>query len=91
MEKFLGMSFPDLPRDLQRLILGYLPLQDLAKVACCSRRARAAYLERIRERDEVVADRLRSDFTAEFREGLFPAQLALPRDLIVTPAVRTML
>lgn len=84
MKKSVAMSFSGLPGDVQGLILGYLPLRDLAQWACWSRRARPVYLERIRERDELVADLLQSHFTAQFREGLFPTQMALPRDLIGT-------
>jgi hypothetical protein len=80
--------FPDLPVDLQRQIAGRLSFRDLAQLACLSKQLRAFCTDRVRERDGVVAVRLESEFTPEFREGLSPAQTALPRDLVVDPQVR---
>jgi hypothetical protein len=81
-------TFPDLPLELQREIVGHLSLCELAQMACLSNQLRAFCTDRVRERDGVVAARLESDFTAEFREGLSPAQTALPRDFMVEPEVR---
>jgi hypothetical protein len=78
----------DLPADMQRVTLGYLPLVDLARVACLSKELRTAYVDRVMKRDTAVAALLESHFTADFREGLKPAQTALPWDLIVFPQVR---
>jgi hypothetical protein len=78
----------ELPSDLQRLILQHLPLLKLGKVASISKKFRMVYLDRVQERDGVVATRLKSDITAEFSERLLPAESALPRDLFADPPVR---
>jgi hypothetical protein len=83
-----GVSLSNLPADMQRVILGYLPLVDLARLACVNNELRTAYVDRVTERDTAVAALLESHFTAEFREGLSPTQRALPYDLIVLPQVR---
>jgi hypothetical protein len=77
----------DLPAEMQRLVLGYLPLTDLARLACLNKELRAAYGERVTKRDTAVAALLQSQFTAKFRQGLSPAQTALPRDLVAHPQV----
>jgi hypothetical protein len=79
-----------LPEEMQRLILGHLPLRDLARVACLSMDFRTSYWERVTQRDTVVADLLQSQFSAAFREGLTLADTALPRDLIVDSPVRRL-
>ncbi len=79
-----------LPAEMQSLILGYVSLRDLARLACLNRELRAAYGERVEERDAAVTSVLESHFTAEFREGLTPAQTALPYDLVVDPPVRRL-
>jgi hypothetical protein len=68
--------------------MAYVPLRNLAQLACLCKAFRALYLERVMEREEVVSGLLETHFTAEFREGLYPAETALPRDLIVDPPVR---
>jgi hypothetical protein len=75
---------------MQRLILGYVPLRDLARLACLCKDLRTPYGERVKERDAAVTTVLESHFTAEFREGLTPAHTALPYDLVVDPPVRTL-
>ncbi len=84
-----GEVFPlfDLPADMQRLVLGYVPLADLARLACLTKQLRTAYVDRVTKRDTAVTARLGSHFTPAFREGLTPAQTALPRDLVVDPPV----
>jgi hypothetical protein len=77
-----------MPADLQRLILGMVPLRTLAQMACLSKELRAVYWRRAGDRDAAVAAHVESHFTAEFREGLSLTQTALPRDLIVHPPVR---
>jgi hypothetical protein len=77
-----------LPVDMQEVVVGFLSFRELAQLACVSKQLRTFCLNRVRERDRVVATRLESDFTPEFREGLSPAQTALPRDLLVDPKVR---
>jgi hypothetical protein len=72
---------------MQSVILGYVPLADLARLACLSKQLRPAYVERVTKRDAVVTALLETHFTPAFREGLLPAQTALPRDLIVQPQV----
>ncbi len=81
-------AFLDLPEDLQRRVLVYVPLRQWAQLACMRKSLRATYSERVRERDVAVAARLRSDFRAESCEGLANAQTSLPHDLIVEPPVR---
>jgi hypothetical protein len=78
----------DLPEDLQRLILRMVPLREMARLACLSTRLRSVYLDRVKERDAAVAGLQKSHFTAGFSEGLFSAETALPRDLVVIPQVR---
>jgi hypothetical protein len=78
----------DLPPDMQRVILGPLPLRQLVQLACLSKGLRNMCLERVQQRDAVVAARLESDFTTEFRQGLRPADTSLPQDLLVEPPVR---
>jgi hypothetical protein len=80
----------DLPPDMQRVILGYVPLPDLARLACVSKELRTAYVERVTKRDATVAALLGSHFVAAFREGLSPAHTGLPWDLIVDPLVRDL-
>jgi hypothetical protein len=80
-------SLLDMPADMQRVILGYVPLSDFARLACVSKELRTAYVERVTERDATVTAMLQSHFTAGFREGLSPAQTVLPWDLIVSPQV----
>jgi hypothetical protein len=84
----VGSHFLDLPPDMQRLILGWISLRQMAQLACLSAELRSMYLERVKKRDAAVASLLESHFTADFREGLSPSQTALPRDLIVDPPVR---
>jgi hypothetical protein len=80
----------ELPTDMQRVILGYVPLSDFARLACVSKELRTAYVERVTKRDATVTTLLGSHFAAAFREGLSPAQTALPWDLIVYPLVREL-
>jgi hypothetical protein len=80
----------ELPFDMQRVILGYVPLRDLARLACLCKDLRTPYWDRTQERDAAVANALESHFPANFREGLTPAQTALPHDLIVDPPVRAL-
>jgi hypothetical protein len=80
-----------LPLDMLRVILGYVPLRDLARLACLCKDLRTPYRDRTRKRDTAVADVLDSHFTAEFRKRRTPAQTALPHDLIVDPPVRAVL
>jgi hypothetical protein len=83
-----AFPFLELPGEMQRLILGYVSLWELARLACLCKDLRTAYEERVGMRDAAVAGLLESHFTAEFREGLTPAQTALPYDLVVDPPVR---
>jgi hypothetical protein len=68
--------------------MAYVPLRDLAQLACLCKGFHALYLERVVEREDVISGLLETRFTAEFREGLYPAETSLPRDLIVDPPVR---
>ncbi len=78
----------ELPADMQRVILGYLPLVDLARLARLNKELRIACVERVTKRDAAVTALLESHFPPAFREGLTPAHTALPRDLVVHPPVR---
>jgi hypothetical protein len=82
-------AFPlfDLPEDLQRQVMRFVPLRGLAQLACMRKSLRTAYSERVMQRDEIVAARVSSDFTSEYRERLSYAKTSLPRDLIVEPPV----
>jgi hypothetical protein len=77
----------ELPEDIQSVLLGYLPLADLAQLACLRKELRTAYGERVMKRDTAVAALLDTHFTADFREGLTPAHTALPMDLAMQPQV----
>ncbi len=79
-----------LPPEMQSLILGYVSLRDLARLACVSKPLRATYKDRVRTRDAAVSGLLESHFTAEFRDWLNPAQTSLPYDLVVDPPVRRL-
>jgi hypothetical protein len=83
-----GFPLLKLPEAMQRLILAHIPLRELARMACLSKELRAVYRDRTRDRDAAVTAVLESHFPAEFREGLTPAQTALPNDLVVVPPVR---
>jgi hypothetical protein len=84
------IPFFDLPLDLQRLVLGRVPLRALAKVAWLNKQLCKVYLDRVKVRDASVASLLQSHFTAAFRDGLLVMETALPRDLIVDPQVRPL-
>jgi hypothetical protein len=73
---------------MQAHVVGFLTFHELAQQACVSKQLHTLYMDRVMERDRVVAARLESDFTAEVRDRLSPAQTALPRDLVVDPQVR---
>ncbi len=83
-----GCPLLELPDDMQRLIVGHVPLREVTRLACLSKKLRTAYEDRTGDRDAAVAQLLESRFTAEFREGLSPADTALPNDLVVEPPVR---
>jgi hypothetical protein len=83
----------ELPPDLQRHILGWVPLRGLAQLACLNKELRSMYLDRVMQRDAVIASLLESHFTPDFLQGLSCrqmacAQMALPRDLMFDPPVR---
>jgi hypothetical protein len=80
--------FLDLPPDMQRLILGWISLREMAQLACLSTELRIFYLERVKQRDAAVASLLESHFSPESLEGLPSSQTALPRDSIIHPPVR---
>lgn len=75
---------------LQRIALSFVPLRDLARMACLNKQLGAVYKERVKERNKVVAALLKSRFTPEFRRGLRRAETSLPRDLLVDPPVREL-
>jgi hypothetical protein len=82
----------ELPVDLQRHVLGWVPLREVAQLACLNSELRSVYLDRVKHRDAVLGSLLECHFTPDFREGLSHtrmgcALMALPRDLIVTPSV----
>ncbi len=79
--------FLDLPEDLQMRVLASFPLRLWAQLAFMRKSMRTIYSERVRQRDEAVAARVRSDFTVESCVGLPDEPTSLPRDLIVEPEV----
>jgi hypothetical protein len=84
------MSLLEFPADLQRHILGFVPLRGMAQLACLDKELRAVYLDRVEQRNAVVAGLLESHCTPDFRGGLSCMQTALPRDFIVEPSVRPL-
>jgi hypothetical protein len=86
-------GFNDIPRVHQRRILEMvdIPLRKMAQLACLSRDMHALYLERVQERDAHVAALLELHFDGSFWRELSPAQMALPRDLVVDLLVRLSL
>jgi hypothetical protein len=82
------LPFLKFPADLQRLILGWTPLRTLAQLACQNKELLDVYLDRVKQRDAVVAGLVQSQFTPEFRERVSNTQTALPRDFIADPPVR---
>jgi hypothetical protein len=80
----------EFPPDLQRRILGLLPLREMAQLACLNKDLRAVHLDRVKQRDAVVAGLLESHCRPEFREGLLCLQTALPQDFIFDPPVRPL-
>ncbi len=72
--------------------MGWVPLREMAQLACLNQELHGVYLDRAKQRDAVLASLLESHFTPDFRKGLLCIQttctpMALPRDLIVNPPV----
>ncbi len=65
----------------------YLPLRDLARLACVNKELRTAYVERVMTRARAIAAVLDSHFRPEFHEGLSAAQTVPPVDLVIHPQV----
>jgi hypothetical protein len=87
------MPLLEFPPDLQRYIMGFVPLREMAQLACLNKELRSVYLERVKQRDAVVTSLLESHVTPDFPKGLSSthtacAQCGLPRDLIVDSPVR---
>jgi hypothetical protein len=81
----------EFPPELQRHILGWIPLRELAQLACLNKEFRDVYVDRVNQRDAVVVSLLESHSTPDFRGALSCTQtLALPRDLVVDPPVRPL-
>jgi hypothetical protein len=82
-----GLAWTDMPLDIQLLIIEYLPLADLARMATMSNFMLAAYSERLQERQACIEASLAEDWPLEITQGLSAADMAVPKDLIVTPPV----
>jgi hypothetical protein len=82
-----GLSWADIPVEVQQHILGFVPLADLARAAAVCKGMRAAYRERLQEREACIQLSSEEGWPPEVTEGLSPAHMALPRDLVVTPPV----
>jgi hypothetical protein len=81
------LDFSKLPLDLQLHILSYAPLAALARMATVSKYMLAVYKERLQERQACMDANLAEGWPAETTEGLSPADMAVPRDLVVSPPV----
>jgi hypothetical protein len=82
-----GLSWADMPLELQLHIMGLAPLADLARAATLCKGMQAAYRERLQEREACIQANLAEGWPPEVTDGLSEAHMALPRDLIVTPPV----
>jgi hypothetical protein len=76
-----------MPIDLQLAILEYIPLAELARLATLSKGIRAAYKDRLQERQTCISAGLAQGWPEEVTEGLSAADIAVPRDFVVTPLV----
>jgi hypothetical protein len=85
-----GPTFNDLHLDLQLAVLAHVPLADLARHATMCQVMRAGYKERLQEREACIEASLASGWPVEVTEGLSAADMAVPRDLIVSPPVRLL-
>jgi hypothetical protein len=85
-----GLTWSDLPLDVLLTILADAPLAELARLATLGKDLRAAYKERLKDREACIRARLAEDWPAEVTEGLSAADMAVPRDLIVSPPVSAL-
>jgi hypothetical protein len=86
-----GLTWADVPVDVQLYIIAFIPLADLARMAGMGKSMRAAYRERLKERETCIEARLAVGWPREVTKGLSAADMAVPRDLIDTPPVRPLL
>ncbi len=82
-----GLIWADLPPDIHEYILSLVTLAELAGLATLGKDLRAAYMERLNQREACIEACLAKDWPVEVTEGLSPADTAVPRDLIVSPPV----
>jgi hypothetical protein len=82
-----SLIWADLPLDIQRYILSFIPLAELAGLAPWARTLVAAYEERLEERQACIEASLAQGWPEGMMEGLSAADTAVPRDLIVSPPV----
>ncbi len=82
-----GLQWTDLPFDIQLAILADIPLAELARLATLSKGMRAAYEERLKERQSCIQERLAEGWLGLLSRQLSQADMAVPRDLVVSPPV----
>lgn len=82
-----GLNWTDTPLDIQLLILEYIPLAQLARLATLCKLMQAVYGERLQERETCIQARMAEAWPAEVTEGLSAADTAVPRDLITSSPV----
>ncbi len=85
-----GLIWSDLPLDVQLHILSFIPLAELARLAPLGKVMRAGYKERLKERQACIEGSLAEGWPVEVTEGLSAADMAVPRDLIVSPPVSAL-
>ncbi len=72
---------------MHNFILAGASLAELARLAILSKGMRAAYEERLKERKSCIQERLAEGWPAQFTQGLSEEDMAVPRDLVVSPPV----
>jgi hypothetical protein len=82
------MPLLDLPPDLQRDILGRVPLRKVAQLAFLNTELHSVYLDRVTLRDAVIVGLVEGHFPPEYSTQLSSTQMALPRDFLFDPPVR---
>jgi hypothetical protein len=72
---------------MQLLILPHIPLDELARLATLSKGIREAYKERLKERETCIQEHLSGGWPTQVTDGFSKADMAVPRDLVVSPPV----
>jgi hypothetical protein len=76
-----------MPLDVHLHILAFVPLAELARLATMGKGMLTLYQERLKERQTCIEACLAVGWPREVTEGLSPADMAVPRDFIVSPPV----